>query len=124
MTIATTIKGGASAPLTITVTETGDSSTFRTLRYADPGVASSIDGEAFRVSWQRYVGSVHRHWQTGQLVLCWSTEGPHPIERENLRARLESHPGNIGAVLAAVDAKNAEWDAVCERSYERAGGAA
>lgn len=115
---------GASALPTLTVTETGEGSTFRTLRYADPGFASSLDGEAFRVSWQRYVGSVHRHWETGQLVLCWSTEGPHPTERENLRARLESQTGNVGAVLAAVDAKNADWDAMCKRTYEQTGGLA
>ena len=105
-------QGGASAPPAIlTVTETRVGSTFRTLRYADPGTASAtFDGSAFMASWTRFVGSVHRHHETGALVLCWSTEGPHPVERENLRARLEAQPGRVGSVLRAVDRRDVRFD--------------
>lgn len=70
----------------------------------------AFDAAAFDKSWHRYVGSVHRHWQTQELVLCWCTDGPHPQERETLRARLEAHPGNIGSLLANYDAKKARWN--------------
>ncbi len=87
-------------------------SSFRMFRYADPGqINPAFDGAAFMKSWGRYVGSVHRHWQTRELVLCASDNGPHPQERAMLLVRLEQHPGNIGAVLAAVDARNAAFDA-------------
>lgn len=109
-------KGGASALPTFTVTETGEGSTFRTLRYADPQLpASAFDGTSFMESWTLLVGSVHRHHATGELVLCWSTEGPHPMEREALRARLEGKPNRVASVLAAVDYRDHAVDSRFER---------
>lgn len=81
----------------------------RTFRwYSRPDTSEinpAFDGKAFVQSWARYVGSAHRYFKTGELILCWSTNGPHPLEREMLRERLEAHPGNVGAVLAAIDAE-------------------
>lgn len=66
-----------------------------------------FDGEAFAKRWHKFVGSVHRHHKSQELVLFWSPEGPHPQERETLRARLEAQQGNVGSVLAAIDQRDA-----------------
>ncbi len=100
------------------------SRTFRWYRYstdAEPNPA--FDGAAFIKSWARFVGSAHRHYKTGELVLCWSTEGPHPQEREMLRARLEANPGNVAAVLTACDERSERWNRMVEEAHRAAWGA-
>lgn len=78
----------------------------------------AFDGVAFRQQWFRHVGSVHRHWSTGELVLFYSTDR-HPADRERLRRQLEAHPGNVAAVLAAVDKVHAEVNAMIEAANRR-----
>lgn len=77
---------------------------FQTYRYDASGSPNrSFRPSAFFRDWHRYVGSVHRHWHTGQLVLCWSTNGPHQAVKEALRAHLEATPGNAQSLLFFVD---------------------
>jgi len=78
-----------------------------------------FDGAAFRRSWFRFVGSVHRHYLTRELVLFYSDRGPHPDKREGLRAMLESDPRNIGSVLAVCDEIKDRWDGEVAESWRR-----
>ncbi len=81
--------------------------TFRMYCYPPTSEANpAFDGAGFIRSWAGCAGSTHRHYQTRELVLCWSTEGLKPVQRETLRGRLEAHPANVGAVLAAIDARD------------------
>jgi hypothetical protein len=72
----------------------------------------AFDGAGFVRSWNRFVGSVHRHYQTGELVLFWSSNGPHPEERERLRQTIEADPRNIASVLCAVDQRAEAWNSL------------
>jgi hypothetical protein len=71
---------------------------------------SAFDGQAFITAWSRHVGSTHRYYLTGELVLCWSITGPHVQERETLLAELEADAGNVAAVLAVIDARDRRWN--------------
>jgi hypothetical protein len=94
--------------------------TFRTFRYPSTDERNpAFDGAAFVRSWARFVGSAHRHCATGELVLCWSTEGPHPQQRETLRSRLEARPANVGSVLAAVDSRDESFRRTIEAGAAR-----
>jgi len=91
-----------------TIVATGS---FRSYRYQSTDeINPDFDGTAFLKSWGRFVGSKHRHWQTRELILCWSVNGPHPATREMLREQLESDPRNIASVLAAIDARDEALD--------------
>lgn len=70
--------------------ENKGASTMRSFRYGNTVRRNAnFDGDAFIRSWARFVGSTHRHHETLELVLFWSINGPHPQERDTLRARLE-----------------------------------
>lgn len=96
---------------------TPTASTLCTFRYRNTIARNSaFEGAAFVKSWARFVGSAHRHYETGELVLFWCPEGPHPQERETLRARLEADPANIGSVLDAVDQRADSFNSRIDRA--------
>jgi hypothetical protein len=96
------------------------SRTFRHYRYPSTEQRNpAFDGAAFIKNWSLHVGSTHRHYQTQELVLCWSTEGQHGERREQLREELESDLRNIGSVLAAVDRRDDAWNDAIDQANAR-----
>lgn len=84
---------------------------FGMLRYAETaGTNPDFDGEDFRHQWSNLVGSLHRHWQTRELVLCYSGRNPHPANILRLKALLETDPRNVGSVLAVLDERTRKWN--------------
>lgn len=71
-------------------------------------------GSEWRRRWFRTVGSVHEHYQTGELVAYYSNQRD-PVARLALQAELEARPNGVSDVLAAcraqVDAFNAAMKA-------------
>ena len=72
----------------------------------------------WRIRWFREVGSVHKHWKTGEMVAYYSDERP-PAARLALQAELEAVPDGSAQVAAACEAIKDRWNAEVESAYRK-----
>lgn len=78
------------------------------LRYLAPAATLATPWAVdWRRRWFRYVGSVHQHHSTGELVAFYSY-ARDPSARLALQAELEARPGSVGEVLAVCRDEMAE----------------
>lgn len=85
--------------------------TILSLRYTPPRPTRATRwGEDWRKRWLKHVGSVHQHYQTGELIACYADEHD-PTMRLALQAELEAKPHGVAQVLAAHRRVKRAWNA-------------
>ena len=80
------------------------------LRYRSNVATATKWAEGWRRRWFRYVGSVHQHYATGELVAFYSNQRD-PAIRLALQRELEARRNGIGQVLAVCRREIREWNA-------------
>jgi hypothetical protein len=85
--------------------------TLPSIRYPAPSRAARATrwAEGWRKRWFRFVGSVHQHHATRELVAFYSDERP-PERRIALQNELEARANGAGEVLAVCRRASRDFD--------------